>query len=221
MPDVMSPTLASRTLAPETEARLRVYADLLGIWTRRINLVSRNDREHIWDRHVLDSLRLARFIPPGTARAIDLGSGGGLPGLVLSIATGIPFDLVESDRRKSAFLLEAARATEAPVTVHTTRIEAADLEPAPLVTARALARLPGLLALAAPLLAPGGLMLFPKGAHAEDELLEARAEWSFALARLNAGDHPILAIANPRRLGHVDDDASRAEPHAESDVDDD
>ena len=211
MPDVMSPTVASRTLTPELEARLRTFADLLATWTKRINLVSRNDREHIWERHVQDSLRLAPLIPPGTPRAIDLGSGGGLPGLVLAIATGIPFDLVESDRRKSAFLLEAARATEAPVTVHTTRIEASDLAPAPLVTARALAPLAGLLALAAPLLAPGGLMLFPKGAQAEDELQEARASWTFALTRHHAGEHPILAIAHPRRIDAHDPPHDRGE----------
>src|SRR3954452_24024724 len=123
----------------EVEVRLRAYASLLARWTRRISLISRRDEGQIWERHVLDSLRLAPLIPPGTGRAIDLGSGAGLPGLVLAVATGGAFDLVEADRRKAAFLLEAQRVTGAPVRVHAARIEQAGLEPAPLITARALA----------------------------------------------------------------------------------
>ena len=65
-------------------------------------------------------------------RAIDLGSGAGFPGLVLALATGVPFDLIEADQRKAAFLREAARVTGAPVAVHAIRIEAARLAPAPL-----------------------------------------------------------------------------------------
>ena len=187
-------------LPRETEDRLRAYAALLATWTRRISLVSTQDQAQIWTRHVQDSLRLLPLIPPGTTRAIDLGSGAGLPGLVLAIATGIAFDLVESDRRKAAFLTEAARITGAPVQVHAARIEACSIPPAPLVTARALAPLPALLALAAPLLAPGGTALFPKGARAEAEINAARAGWSFTLARHGPADGPILAITGPRRI---------------------
>ena len=73
------------TLPPETTERLRAFAALLAAWTRRINLVSSSDRDVIWTRHVQDSLRLLPLIPPGTVRAIDLGSGAGLPGLVLAV----------------------------------------------------------------------------------------------------------------------------------------
>lgn len=190
------PMPAPPTLPPETMERLHAYAALLATWTRRINLVSTADRDSIWHRHVEDSLRLLPLIPPATPRAIDLGSGGGLPGLVLAIVTGIPFDLVESDRRKAAFLREAARATAAPVQVHAVRIESCGLPPAPLVTARALAPLPALLDLAAPLLASGGVMLFPKGARAAEELAAARTRWSF-----DQGDNApstILALRDPR-----------------------
>lgn len=191
------------TLPPETTERLRAFAALLAAWTRRINLVSSSDRDVIWTRHVQDSLRLLRLIPPGTARAIDLGSGGGLPGLVLAIASGIPFDLVESDRRKAAFLGEAARATAAPVRVHAVRIEGCGLPPAPLVTARALAPLAGLLDLAAPLLAPGGLLLFPKGARAAEELEAARERWGFDARLEDDPAHPVLALRNPRLRAHA------------------
>ncbi len=193
---------ADDSLPPETRARLHAYADLLATWTRRINLVSAADQPHIWSRHIQDSLRLVRLIPPGTARGIDLGSGAGLPGLVLAIATDLPFDLIESDRRKAAFLREAARLTGARATIHAIRIEACTVPPAPLVTARALAPLDALLALAAPLLAPGGTMLFPKGARAAIEIEEARRRWRFDLCQ-TGGDSPILAITHPRPLVHA------------------
>ena len=98
-------------------------------WNPKINLVSSGDLGSLRARHIDDALALVPLVPPGTRRAIDLGSGGGLPGLVLAIATGITFDLVESDTRKSAFLREAARVTAAPAVIHNTRIEAADLPP--------------------------------------------------------------------------------------------
>jgi 16S rRNA (guanine527-N7)-methyltransferase len=186
-------------LTPETELRLTAYAELLLTWTQRINLISQADQPHIWTRHIADSLRLLPHIPPNTTRAIDLGSGAGLPGLILAIATGIPFDLVESDRRKAAFLGEAARITHAPAKIHGLRIEDATIAPAPLITARALAPLDKLLTLATPLLAPGGTMLFLKGARAPEEIEAARLHWTFECATHGA-DHPILAITSPQRV---------------------
>ncbi len=164
---------ASREAFPEAAA----FIELLTRWNRTINLVGRGEIDRLAERHVVDSLELVPLIPPGTARAIDLGSGAGFPGLILAAATGIPFDLIEADQRKAAFLREAGRVTGAPVQVHAIRIEAANLPPAPLVTARALAPLSRLLALAAPLLAPGGTALLPKGAKIDDELTQARQEW--------------------------------------------
>ena len=187
--DPMSPSLA-----PETRVRLETYAALLATWTRRINLISRADQPHIWPRHIEDSLRLLPFLPPGLSHAIDLGSGAGLPGLVLSIASGIHFHLIEADRRKAAFLREAARITAAPVTIHADRIEALKLPPAPLITARALAPLPELLALATPLLAQHGTMLFLKGARALEEVEAARATHRFELRTEGGPVSPILII---------------------------
>jgi 16S rRNA (guanine527-N7)-methyltransferase len=110
-------------------------------------------------------------------RGIDLGSGAGFPGLILAYSTGVRFDLIEADQRKAAFLREAARMLKAPVQVHAARIESAPLAPAPVVTARALARLPRLLELAAPKLSPGGVCLFLKGASSASELTDAGREW--------------------------------------------
>lgn len=161
--------------------KLAVYAELLAQWNRTIRLVSAHDVPAIWTRHILDSLQLLPFLPAGLTGAIDLGSGGGLPGLVLALASGVPFDLVEADARKAAFLREAAHATGAPVTVHAQRIEAVTLPPRGFVTARALAPLPKLLSLAAPLVAPGGLCLFPKGQSFDAEVDEARQFWTMTI----------------------------------------
>ena len=196
------PQAVPLTVSRETLDRLHAYAALLDKWTAAINLVSAADRAHFWTRHIEDSLRLIPLIPPGVARGIDLGSGAGLPGLVLAIATGIPFELVESDRRKAIFLQEAARITAAPVQVHAARIETLALAPAALVTARALAPLNILLGYAAPLLAPGGTALLPKGANAAAEVAQARQDWDMQVEEHASPGQPgvILAVTGVRRL---------------------
>lgn len=187
----------------ETQQRLAAYVDLLLRWQRTINLISQHDIEQVWTRHIADSLQLLPLIPPGVDRGIDLGSGAGLPGLVLAIATGVPFDLVEADHRKAAFLREAARLTGAPVTVHATRIDAVAILPAPLITARALAPLDVLLGWAFPLLAPGGTCLFPKGRGVEDELTTAGARWHMQVLRTPSRTDPSATILRISEIGSV------------------
>ncbi len=188
-----------------SEARLRQLVALVTLWSPKINLVSKNDVLVLWERHVLDSLALAPLIPAGVEAAIDLGSGAGFPGLVLAIATGIPFTLIESDARKAAFLMEAGRQTGAPVKVLNCRIEAAKTPPAMLVTARALAPLDKLLGLAAPHLAPGGVCLFPKGRNVEEELAQARTLWQMEAERFpnaaGGADSCILKISGVSYAG--------------------
>lgn len=191
----------------ETLARLERFAALLLRWNRTVNLIARHDESDLWHRHVADSLQLVPLIPPGTPRGIDLGSGAGFPGLIVAVATAVPFDLIEADRRKAAFLREAARLIQAPVTVHAVRIEAAVLAPASLVTARALAPLPHLLALTAPLLAPGGIGLFLKGANVESELTAAAVEWHMRVERVSSQTAPgscILRISDIARVHNND-----------------
>jgi 16S rRNA (guanine527-N7)-methyltransferase len=191
-----------RGVSRETLQRLEVYRDLLLRWNARINLISRSDAPHVWPRHIADSLQLAALIPGGTERAIDLGSGAGFPGLVLAIATGIAFDLIESDQRKAAFLREAVRLTDAPAKVHAVRIEVANVEPALLVTARALAPLPALLGLAHRFLLPDGVALFPKGAEVDRELTEAGAGWNMRVERFQSqtdGNAKIIKLSEVAR----------------------
>lgn len=194
------------SLPPDLQRRLTVYAELLARWNRTIRLVSTQDVSAIWSRHIQDSLQLLSLMPRDLDGAIDLGSGGGLPGLVLALASGVPFDLVESDSRKAAFLTEAAQATGAPVTVHATRIEAARLTPRRLVTARALAPLPKLLALAAPHLAPGGLCLFPKGQSYDSEIDEARQSWTMTIDTVPSRTSPEARLLLIRDLQAKDRD---------------
>lgn len=168
---------AERAVSRETTADLERYVDLLLRWNRTINLISRKDEAVVWERHIVDSLALLPLLPDDFSHAIDLGSGGGLPGIVLAICTRKPFHLVESDQRKCVFLREAARMLSLTVTVHAARIEAVQLPAAPLITARALAPLPILLGWSVRLLAPGGICVFPKGRSVDEELTAAASEW--------------------------------------------
>ena len=162
----------------ETLARLEAYVDLLTRWSVRINLVGRDTLADLWRRHILDSAQLHRFIPSTAKTLIDLGSGAGLPGLVLAILGVAGVELVEADSRKAAFLREAARVTDADVTIRPCRIQAVPPHPANVVTARACAPLDRLLDLAAPFLAPDTLCLFLKGQRFNEELTLARKAWT-------------------------------------------
>jgi 16S rRNA (guanine527-N7)-methyltransferase len=183
------------------EARLQAFTDLLLRWNASLNLIASRDTGMIRERHIADSLQLVPLMPAGVARGIDLGSGAGFPGLVLAIATGVPFDLIESDRRKASFLRTAVLETGCPATVHCCRIEDADVPPAPLVTARALAPLPRLLPLAARLLTDDGVCLLLKGARAEEELAAAAKDWAMDVERMRSRTHPegiVLRLAGLR-----------------------
>ena len=172
------------------DARLRAFAELLLRWNASLNLIAARDAAVLWERHIADSLQLVPLMPQGVARGIDLGTGGGFPGLILAIASGVPFDLIESDRRKASFLRTAVLDTGAPATVHCCRIEDAALPPAALVTARALAPLPRLLPMAARLLTADGVCLLLKGAKAEDELAAASKDWAMNVERLPSATNP-------------------------------
>lgn len=189
-------------MTPSADAKLRDFATLLLRWNATLNLIAARDAATLWDRHIADSLQLIPLLPANTPRAIDLGSGGGFPGLVLAIATGIRFDLIESDQRKASFLRTAILETGVPATVHCCRIEDATVPPAPLITARALAPLPRLLPLAARLLTDDGECLLLKGAKAEEELATADRDWTMAVTRIPSRTSPdgvVLRIAGLRR----------------------
>ncbi|MGC1411738.1 MAG: 16S rRNA (guanine(527)-N(7))-methyltransferase RsmG [Acetobacteraceae bacterium] len=199
----MELSLRPNDVSRETLAALERYSALLLRWNRTVNLIAPRDEPLLSERHIADCLQLAPLIHQTCDRAIDLGSGAGFPGLILALATDLPFHLIEADQRKAAFLREAARITGARVHVHATRIETVGLPPAPLITARGLAPLPKLLGLAEPLLAPGGQCLFLKGANVETELTHAAAQWHMDVERVpsrTAAHACILRISDLRRV---------------------
>jgi 16S rRNA (guanine527-N7)-methyltransferase len=185
----------------DTESRLRAFAALLRRWNSTLNLIAPRDIDVLWDRHIADSLQLVPLVPHGVTRGIDLGTGGGFPGLVLAIATGVPFDLIESDRRKASFLRTAVLETRAPASVHCCRIEQAAVPPAPLLTARALAPLPRLLPMVARLLTEDGICLLLKGAKVREELETAERDWTMTVERTpsrTSADGVVLRLTNLR-----------------------
>lgn len=186
----------------ETRDRLTAYADLLVRWNARINLVSRPDLAQLWPRHIADSLQLAALIPQG-ARVVDMGSGGGFPGLVIAMATDAHVTLIESDQRKAAFLREASRVAGVRTRVIAARIEAAEAGPADIITARALAPLPQLLQWGVRFLDKEGFCLFLKGKNADEELNAANADWRMAVTRIPSrtdADGIILRLSDIRRV---------------------
>ena len=154
----------------ETLARLHHYEAMLRRWQKSINLVGRNTMDQAWVRHFRDSAQLASLAPAAAKEWLDLGSGGGFPGLVLAILGVGHVHLMESDGRKCVFLREVIRETQAPATVHHGRIEALPRLRADVITARALAPLTVLLPLAARHADARTVALLPKGRHAAREI---------------------------------------------------
>jgi 16S rRNA (guanine527-N7)-methyltransferase len=190
----------------ETLDRLKTYDSLLKTWQRTINLVAPSTLEDVWHRHFADSAQLLAFgdvsresAPPDGARSegekvfrprswLDLGSGGGFPGLVLAILLAerdpqARMTLVESDSRKAAFLGEVARKTGVAVEIRTERSEKfatqAKSQIRDVITARALAPLPKLLGLVLPYFSPQTVAVFPKGRDAAAELAQAAETFRF------------------------------------------
>ncbi|MCB1310413.1 MAG: 16S rRNA (guanine(527)-N(7))-methyltransferase RsmG [Sedimentitalea sp.] len=169
----------------ETRRRLDAFEAILRKWNRSINLVSKGSLNEVQTRHIADSVQVFRAAPAGR-RWVDLGSGGGFPGLVVAVlaaeeAPEMRVTLVESDQRKAAFLRSAARACGVTCEVLAKRAE--DLPPlgADLMSARALTELSPLLEHAARHLDPTGTALFPKGATWRKEVERARETWSFQM----------------------------------------
>ncbi|MEO8319404.1 MAG: 16S rRNA (guanine(527)-N(7))-methyltransferase RsmG [Bradyrhizobium sp.] len=186
-PILPSDKAAALTLTPvsrETEARLDRYVDLLVEWQAKTNLVAPSTLPNLWTRHISDSLQLLSLAP--TAKAwVDLGSGGGFPGVVLACVLaetpGANVHLIERNAKKAAFLREAIRVTSANGTVHLADIgDSVDRIAGPIdcVTARALAPLHQLIGFAEPLVGKGAKALFLKGQDVEAELTEATKYWT-------------------------------------------
>lgn len=191
----------------ETLERLQIFDATIRKWNPRINLVSRNSLDALWDRHINDSIQVLRTVKPG-ARWVDLGSGGGFPGLIAAIvlhdeAPETEVILVESDQRKSAFLRNAARECGVTCKVISDRIEKIEPLQADTLSARALASLDLLLEFTDLHLKKDGTAVFPKGATWKKELEDAQKKWSFAVETITSLTEPEAAILKINGVARV------------------
>lgn len=191
----------------ETEDRLTQYADLLTKWNPRINLVAPSTIPDLRRRHIADSMQLADLVGRSDGIWADLGSGGGLPGLIAAIQKAdkpIDFHLVESDGRKAAFLRTCIRELGLDrVTIHTARIESLMPLRADMISARALAPLPVLMSYVERHLKPDGTAWLMKGENWQQELQEARKTWRFAHVAHPSVTHPSAAILEISAVSHA------------------
>lgn len=204
---------AALTLTPvsrETEARLDRFVAMLLERQAVMNLMAPSTIPTLWTRHVADSLQLLPLIPEMARILVDLGSGGGFPGLVLACAladrTGAAIHLVESTQKKAAFLRDVATALALPVTVHAERIEDFNRKPRvvpDIITARALAPLPVLLGYVYPLLTKSGVALLAKGQDVEAELTQATRSWKITADLVPSQTSPDGRIVVVRGLERV------------------
>jgi 16S rRNA (guanine527-N7)-methyltransferase len=188
----------------ETE-RLELFAALLRKWNPAINLIAPGTLNQIESRHIADALQLARLSSAVSGAWIDLGAGGGLPGLVIAIARPeLAIRLVESDQRKAAFLRNAIRELAlGNAEVLCQRIESADPQNADNISARALAPLPLLMAYVDRHLLPQGKAWLMKGRSWQAEVAEARKIWNFELKAHQSSTDPDAAILEIAGIRHV------------------
>jgi 16S rRNA (guanine527-N7)-methyltransferase len=180
--------LLSLALTENERARLDIYSRLLVKWQAKINLIGPATIGDVWQRHFCDSMQLMPLAGDWTGW-VDLGSGGGFPGMVIAVLSsdsGRSVHLIESDRRKAAFLREVSRETGAGAQVHVGRIEnilpeLSECVDFDIVSARALAPLAQLIAYAKPVLDKGAKGLFLKGKGVANELTAAVGDGSVSL----------------------------------------
>ena len=166
----------------ETIEKLEIYANLLLRWQFKINLISTNSLKQAWHRHFLDSAQIFSILPKKATSAIDVGTGAGFPGLVLSIMGFENVQLVEQNKKKCAFLYEVIRETEATASVHPCKIEKLPIKDYDVVLARAFMALDGLLKVVSPFFGKDTLGIFPKGLKVNQELTAASKNWKMKTA---------------------------------------
>lgn len=201
-------SVAGFNVSRETFLALKEFESLVRKWTPAINLVSKTSANDLWDRHIVDSAQVFSAVSTeGVQRWVDLGSGGGFPGLVIAALArehrpALRVTLVEADARKATFLQLAAQTLALNVEVLRGRIETLAPLKADVLSARALAPLAQLLEFADKHLSENGIAVFPKGARFAEEIADARAVWSFDVdtqPSISDSSASILVIRNIHR----------------------
>ena len=167
---------AGRPVSRETLKRIEAYSALLREESQQQNLVSAATLDTLWDRHILDSAQLVRFEPPGGGSWVDIGSGAGLPGIIIACLVGGPVTLLEPRRLRAEFLQRTATALSLDVRVEPVKAERAS-GVFDVITGRAVASLPNFLSMCDHLSTKKTVWVLPKGRSAESELAEARRTW--------------------------------------------
>ena len=198
--------LALFPVSRETETQLDTYVEVFLRWQNKLNLVASSTLHELWTRHIANSLQLLPLVPEARVW-VDLGSGGGFPGIPIACALagqpGAKVHLIESNGKKAAFLREAVRATGAPAVVHQERAEKfgeSCTETVHAVTARALAPLKILCDQAFPLISRGAVGLFPKGQDIDAELTDAAKYWRLEASKVPSKTSPESSIVVIRTL---------------------
>lgn len=189
-------------LPDNTKKQLEDYVNLLLKWNKKINLISKKDEENIWERHINDSAQLVNFIQENDI-VTDLGSGAGLPGIVISILKTHNINLVESDIRKSVFLNQAKNLSSNNIKIINDRIENCldKLENTDIFTCRGLASIEKLLSFNL-INKDSQKFLLLKGENYHSEIEEAKKNWSFDInthPSITSKNSAILEIYNVRR----------------------
>lgn len=202
------PSAALATYAsPLALADLDLYRQLLEEGSGRMNLIGPSALAEFWTRHALDSAQLLDLEPQASVW-LDIGAGGGFPGIVLAILLkargGARVHLVESVAKRAGFLAEVVERLGLPAVVHCARAESLARPPGlQIVTARACAPMPRLLGYAFPHLKSGARGLFLKGRGVEAELTEARRSWRFGAELLPSVSDPSGRVVRIERLSRV------------------
>jgi 16S rRNA (guanine527-N7)-methyltransferase len=188
----------------ETSVRIEAFIAFLRSENERQNLVSRGSLDQVWNRHILDSAQLTRFAPSPSSSWIDLGTGAGLPGLIVALLHSGPITLVETRKLRVDFLSRASEALELGdrVEIIHSKVEALQPREFDVISARAFAPLHRLLELGERFAAAKTRWVLPKGKNAKSELVAAQALWQgdFRLEQsLTDPDAQIIVAEQVRR----------------------
>jgi len=216
MPDIMPDILTEKTFAEktsvsrETLANIRIYANLLTKWQKKINLVSQSTMPDLWSRHFYDSFQLKTHLSGlnvEKTKILDIGSGAGFPGLLLSMLGLGEFHMVESNNKKCAFMRQVIRETNCNAVIHNERIENIRSFHVDYIISRACAPLNKLFDLSRNFIHEDTICLFLKGQTAEKEIAEAQRNRTFEVEKFTSVTQDrgmLLKVSHIKALGHVD-----------------